>query len=333
MPASVTSVFSEPDDFQAALREEGVLSVLITGHGEFRARLTQVTLHRWRLWTSEEHLSRIALVAVPANVILVLLPISSRVASICGGIGMRAGDIMMLGPGLQVHTRTDGPCRWASLRLPAQEIARYGRALIGAGFAVPATAQLWRPPRAAIRQLRHLHATAIRAAEVRPGVLISLEAAHGLEQQLIHALLECLSGSPAAAGTRAIRQHQGIVVGFEALLQAQPHQNLRIPEICEALGVSDRTLRLCCEEQLGLSPTKYLRLRRMQLVRRALWREEPDTAKVSEVAQRYGYGFRELGRFAANYRAVFGELPSATLRYGLRPGVANLVLRRPRRLV
>jgi hypothetical protein len=72
MPASVTSVFSEPDDFQAALREEGVLSVLITGHGEFRARLTQVTLHRWRLWTSEEHLSRIALVAVPANAILVL---------------------------------------------------------------------------------------------------------------------------------------------------------------------------------------------------------------------------------------------------------------------
>jgi AraC family ethanolamine operon transcriptional activator len=130
---------------------------------------------------------------------------------------------------------------------------------------------------------------------------------------LIHALLECLSGLPAAAGTRAIRQHQGIVVGFEALLQAQPHRNLRIPEICEALGVSDRTLRLGCEEQLGLSPTKYLRLRRMQLVRRALGREEPDTAKVSEVAQRYGYGFRELGRFAANYRTVFGELPSATL--------------------
>ena len=120
-------------------------------------------------------------------------------------------------------------------------------------------------------------------------------------------------GIAGGRGTRAIRSHQGIIVRFEALLQAKPHQNLGITEICEALGVSDRTLRLCCEEQLGLSPTKYLRLRRMQLVRRALWREEPDTAKVSEVAQRYGYGFRELGRFAANYRAVFGELPSATL--------------------
>jgi len=109
MPGSVTSVFSEPDDFQAALREDGVLNLLITGRGQFRARLTQVTLHRWRLWTSEEHLPRIALVAVPANSILVLLPISSRVASILGGIGMRAGDLMILGPGVQVHTRTDGP--------------------------------------------------------------------------------------------------------------------------------------------------------------------------------------------------------------------------------
>jgi hypothetical protein len=89
MPGSVTSVFSEPDDFQAALREDGVLSLLITGRSQFRARLTQVTLHRWRLWTSEEHLSRIGFVAVPANAILVLLPISSRVASIWGGIGMK----------------------------------------------------------------------------------------------------------------------------------------------------------------------------------------------------------------------------------------------------
>jgi hypothetical protein len=143
MPGSVTSVFSEPDDFQAALREDGVLSLLITGHGQFRARLTQVTLHRWRLWTSEEHLSRIGFVAVPANAILVLLPISSRVASICGGIGMRAGDIMMLGCGLQVQTRTDGPCRWASLRLPAQEIAGMAVRQSERGSPFPAAAQLW----------------------------------------------------------------------------------------------------------------------------------------------------------------------------------------------
>jgi hypothetical protein len=32
-PGSVTSVFGEPGDFQAALREDGVLGMMITGRG------------------------------------------------------------------------------------------------------------------------------------------------------------------------------------------------------------------------------------------------------------------------------------------------------------
>src|SRR5580693_2478591 len=98
MPGSVTSVFSEPGDFEAALREEGSLGLLITGRGQFRARLTQVKLHRLRLSAAEEQLSRIAFIAVPANLILVSLPIDSRRAPIWGGITMRAGEIIALGP-------------------------------------------------------------------------------------------------------------------------------------------------------------------------------------------------------------------------------------------
>jgi len=67
----------------------------------------------------------------------------------------------------------------------------------------------------------------------------------------------------------------------------------------------------------------------MSLVYRVLRRGDSDAASVSKVARRYG--FRQLGRFAADYRALFGELPSATLRRGLRPGMADLVLRQPRR--
>jgi hypothetical protein len=49
MPGSVTSVFSEAADFEAALREEGGLGLLITGRDQFQARLTQVKLHRLQL--------------------------------------------------------------------------------------------------------------------------------------------------------------------------------------------------------------------------------------------------------------------------------------------
>jgi AraC-like DNA-binding protein len=331
MPGSATSVFSEPDDFEAALREEGGLRLLITGRGQFRARLTQVKLHRLRLSAIEEQLSRIAFVAVPADLILVSLPIRGRHGLIWGGIEMRAAEIMTFGPGQRAHARTDGPSRSGSIWLPAQDLARYGRALIGDTFAVPCAARSWRSLSAAGRELHQLHRAGTRMAERRPETLVDAEAAHGLEQQLIHALVECLSAGSANEATPAARRLQDVMVRFEGLLQAQPERNLRIGEICAALGVSDRTLRGLCAEQLGMSPTSYLRLRRMHLVHHTLRSGDPDAASVSEVARRYG--FRNLGRFAFDYRAQFGELPSATLRFGLHPGMAHLMLRRPRRPV
>ena len=316
MPGSVTSVFSEREDYEAALREEGCLGLLVTDSGQFRARLTQVRLHRLRLSAVEEQLSRIAFVAVPTDLILVSLPIGNRPAPIWSGITLRGDEIMTLGPGERAHARTDGPSRSGSIWLPAQDLARYGRALTGAAFAIPSAARSWRSPRAAGRELHQLHRAGTRMAESRPETLVGAEAAHGLEQQLIHALIECLSAGSADEGTPAARRHQDIVVRFEALFKSQPERNFRVAEICTALGVSEPTLRSLCAEHLGMSPTSYLRLRRMSLVYRTLWRGDPDAASVSEAARRYG--FRHLGRFAASYRALFGELPSATLRRGFR---------------
>ena len=137
MPGSVTSVFSEAEDFEAALHEESVLGLLITGIGQFRARLTQVALHRLRLAAGDEQLSWIAFVAVPANIVVVSSPIGDRAALIWGGVEMRAGEMIILGPGQRIHAQTDRPCRWGVMRLPGEDLARYGRALSGTEFVVP----------------------------------------------------------------------------------------------------------------------------------------------------------------------------------------------------
>jgi hypothetical protein len=44
MLGSVMSLLSEPEDFELVLREDGVRNLLVSGSGQFRARLTQVTL-------------------------------------------------------------------------------------------------------------------------------------------------------------------------------------------------------------------------------------------------------------------------------------------------
>jgi AraC-like DNA-binding protein len=314
MPGSATSTFSEPEDFEAALGKGGCLSLLITGRGQLRAQLTVITLHRLRLSAAEEQLSRIAFIAVPANMVITAFSIGNGTVPVRGGVRMHPGEIMILPPGEHVHVRTEGLYRWGSIWIPARELVRYGSALTGAPFALPPGIQCWLPPTAAGRSLRGLHRAAIRMAQTRPQAFVDPQTAYALEQQLIEALVECLSAGSATESTRATQRGREIMVRFESLIQGQPDRALRATEICAALRISKRLLRKLCTEHLGMSPTSYVRLRRMLLVHRALRRTDGGVTTVSKVARRYG--FRDPGRLAGKYRSVFGEFPSATLRRG-----------------
>jgi AraC-like DNA-binding protein len=315
MPGSVTSAFSEPEDFEAALLKEACLSLVVIGSGQFQAQLTQVTLHRLRLSAGNELLSRIAFIAVPDDVVLITFPMGNGTLPVYGGLGMRVGEIMTLSPGVEVHARTDGQGRWGTILVPVEELAEYGRALTGAPFRVPPVAQRWRPSPAAGRELRSLHTAATRIAANRPQLFTNAEAAHGLEQQLIHAIVNCLSAGSADMGRATACRNQNIMARFERLLHVQPpRRDMRIPDICAKLEISERLLRSLCADHLGMGPVHYDRLRRMSLIRRTLLRGGSATPSVATVAR--DHGFRSAGRFAVNYRAAFGEPPSTTLRRG-----------------
>jgi len=86
---------------------------------------------------------------------------------------------------------------------------------------------------------------------------------------------------------------------------------MHIQDICARLNVPPRTLEDYCYAELGVAPYRYLRLYRLAQVRKALLAATPATINISTVSRRYG--FLDLGRFAATYRAAFDELPSQTL--------------------
>jgi AraC-like DNA-binding protein len=107
-------------------------------------------------------------------------------------------------------------------------------------------------------------------------------------------------------------RHKAMVARFLKFLAAHPNRPLNLTEICAAISVSERTLRAACEEYLEMGPIRYLTLRRMHQVRRALLDADPSKATVTSVVT--DHGFWELGRFSVAYRALFGESPSETLR-------------------
>jgi transcriptional regulator GlxA family with amidase domain len=138
------------------------------------------------------------------------------------------------------------------------------------------------------------------------------EVARALEQELIHALVNCLTVGDASGNLKKRRHHTDIMVRFEDALATHGNPHLNLPALCSAMGVPERTLRACCTEFLGMSPTRYHLLRRLNLARSALRRADPEMTSVAEIAR--NHHFLELGRFAVAYRAVFGEMPSSTLR-------------------
>src|SRR5258706_1376829 len=125
---------------------------------------------------------------------------------------------------------------------------------------------------------------------------------------MIRGLTEGASSGMTTGG----RRDDAIVARFEEFLEAHPDTPLYLTEICAAIGVAERTLRVACEEHLGMGPIRYLSFRRMHLVRRALLRADPLTATVTRLAT--DHGFWELGRFSVAYRALFDESPSESLR-------------------
>jgi len=311
MPGSSTTAYIEPEDFETALRLEGCISLLITGRDHFRAQLTQITLHRLRVSALEEQVSRIAFITVPVNTVMISFLIDPGTRSGRAGTQVRSQEIKILRPGEYAHDRTDGPRRWGTIWISLETLVRFGSALTGSPFAVPPFTRCWRPPADAGRQLRSLHGAAIRMATSQPRALMDAQTAYGLEQQLIEALVHCLSSGAGTGSTRRAQRGRDIMIRFEELIQREAGWALNAAELSAGLGISERLLRNLSSEYLGMSPIAYGRRRRMALVRRSLRHPDQASGSVSEVARRYG--FLSLGRFAASYHATFGELPSATL--------------------
>lgn len=86
---------------------------------------------------------------------------------------------------------------------------------------------------------------------------------------------------------------------------------LSVEQLAAAAGVSERTLRDAFQQYVGVAPVRYLNRRTLHQVRRALKAADPSRATVTEIATRFGVW--QLGRFARDYRYLFGELPSETL--------------------
>jgi AraC-like DNA-binding protein len=310
MPSSTVRNFTDPDDYAAAIRQ-GTHELTVTERGHFTATLTRIDLHRLWMQRFSENLPRISHIAGWGGRAVIAFRTEPGPSLLSSGVEMRPTSIVRYSEGQNYYRRSSGFASYGSMSLPVEEVAIIGEAMAGFDLGPPRDAVLVTPPPSAMARLQRLHAAVGHLAEKAPEIIANSDAAYGLEQALIEAMVGCLAVGNVHEDCVAQRRHSMILRRFRSVVEGNPDQALYIPDLCKLIGVSDRTLRICCQEQLGMSPKRYLLLRRMHLARRVLREAAPTATTVTETAMRYG--FWELGRFAGAYNSLFGELPSATL--------------------
>jgi len=219
--------------------------------------------------------------------------------------------------GLVVHA---GASEFAIVSVAAPDGVELVDAIRGK-LATVLRASVIRPPakdaRALAASLIEVRATLWRLSDTLTGD--SLREIGGL----LHGALECCLRRAAIGEPKEdFRSPSSIVRRTEEFVREHLDETVSISELSMVAGVSERSLRTAFHQVCMTSPKKYLRMLALHQVRRSL-RTAPDVhAAVTRAATRHG--FYELGRFAAQYRALFGEAPSETLhRARLEQVVAN----------
>lgn len=305
-----TFTFNDPDGYAAAFGDTRV-KLIITGAGNFAARLTRLNLQHLELYRCRENLPRIAYISLPPERIILSFPTGIAPATF-DGFALRNGSIVVHSRSERLHQRANCAFEWGLISVSAKQLADCGEALIGRPITSPHLSKVLRPGRSEALRFQQLLREACRLAETGLKLIGRPEVAKALEQKLLHAIVHCLAVDDKVEElTKARRQHAAVMVRLEEALTKHSNQTLHMSALCAEVGVPERTLRMCCAEILGVSPTRYILLQRLNRARAALRRANPAIGSVAEVAR--NHHFVELGRFAVIYRTLFGESPSTTL--------------------
>jgi AraC-like DNA-binding protein len=310
MPTSGSVIFSDADDYQAKLGE--AFDFLVVPRRGFYARLTQVELPHLHLLRAQEALPHVAYVSLPPEYAFVTFLTRRGAPLVCDGVDLAFGQMMFHSHGEHFHQRTTEASQWGFVSLTPASLMSFGRALAGRDLDAPSVGRILQPVSADWTRLLRLHAEAGRIAETKLNHIRHPEVARALEQELIWALVTCLTSDGRRVAPAVKRADSETLARLEEVRAAHPAIPLPTKDVCSAVCVSQDTLRASCLRVLGMDAGRYLHLRRLELVRMALLRADPATASITEITQRYG--FASPLHFAEDYVDAYGEAPTMPAR-------------------
>lgn len=110
---------------------------------------------------------------------------------------------------------------------------------------------------------------------------------------------------------QSIQKAQRVVTKAQEAFIENAETPLTVDELCTLTHTSRRTLQNCFETVTGLSPAVFLKNMRLNAVKRTLVMSDV-SSNINDIAAQWG--FWHLSQFTVDYKRLFGELPSQTLK-------------------
>lgn len=245
---------------------------------------------------------------------MIYLPLTAQCRYAANGTVLGRSAFMILEPGCGFCIRTEVSHDWCTILVPARGFSA-DRQRPPLSPAVDRTrCRVARTDRRTVKRFQRLVGETMNAAAtcpqfeqspaaIRVAAHLMNVAALILEQPPAHAFHE--PGRPRVPREEIMRR-------CHALLQEHEAEPVHVKDLAAAGAVSERTVRRAFREYYGVGPVRYLQLRRLHQIHRALKAVDPEAGSVTDVLVRHGEW--AFGRFARRYHDHFGELPSDSLR-------------------
>jgi AraC family ethanolamine operon transcriptional activator len=242
------------------------------------------------------------------------LPLTDTCTYLGWGTPIEKDAVMIAAPSSEFLISTKFEHDWCSIFVPTVDLASGSDRGEPSLASEKVTSRITRPNRQTADRFRTSVLELMSVAATYPqfeSSLASTVAGAGLRELTNEILGQPQAGELHPAGRPKVPRREIIRRSLE-LLEEQSREPVVIADLAAAAGVSERTLRTAFKERYGVGPARYLQLRHLHRVERALRGADPEEATVADVLLQHGEW--QFGRFAARYHRLFGELPSETLR-------------------
>jgi len=270
----------------------------------FAARWTVVSLPETVLQFSSADVALARRIRIPVGTWAFLVPLVVPESARWNARPISGEELIVCAPGSESYACDPGGTEFAIISVPARSTAAVlARAFVNANKRDCTLLPRARDAQALQRRLRAVLESAASGADVDlEAVLIDVRAA--LEACVKHGVRFEPRRQTSAGRSRIVRR-------AEEFFRTHVDQSVSMAQLCSSAMVSERCLREAFYDMYATSPMRYLRLWQLHQVRRALRSADDSRATVTDIATMHG--FYELGRFAGEYKALFGEVPSQTL--------------------